>query len=71
VRFQFCSSFLIVFICWQILLILRHWLYGMELVQCFGWQLAGERYCRFCVEVGVNGVVVQDDCGVKEQHSLH
>ena len=25
---------------------------------------------RFCVEVGVNGVVIQDDCSVKEWDSL-
>ena len=28
----------------QILLSLRLWLYGIEDVQCFGWQLSGDKY---------------------------
>jgi hypothetical protein len=35
----------------QMRLIWRAWLYGILLVQCWGWQLCGERY--WCVSVGL------------------
>ena len=73
--FQFCSSFLIVFIRGadssdpQALAVWNGVVAMFRVAACWGEILV----CigRFCMEVGVNGVVIQDDCGVKEQDSLH
>ena len=51
-RLQSCPRRLFVFSGVEhIRLILRAWLYGMPLVQCFGWQLLGDKY--WWVSVGL------------------
>ena len=74
-RLQFCFSFLILFIRGadssnpQALAIWNGVGAMFWVAACWGEILVC--ISGFRVEVGVNGVVIQDDCGVQEQDSLH